>query len=380
MAATDAATPTAAPALQLCVKTPLVFSPSLSAKAGCRVYLKMESTQPSGSFKIRGIGHVASTLAAEAASKGVGAHLVSSSGGNAGLAATHAARALGLGCTIFVPVTAKPHVLEKLRADGGEVVVGGRHWAEADAAAREFVEEKEGAIYIHPFDHPLIFEGHSRMMNEVIEQMDELQAGKPAAVVCSVGGGGLISGVFTGLKAVAPDVHVVACETTGAASFLASLRSSHSSNPPSVNLARLDKIDSIASTLGAVQVAETSVKLALEHEGGVSSVTMSDARAIDAAKEFQLDHQYLPEPACAAALVPLYTPTVVRSLFPSLPVSTPGSPPPADAPAVVVVVCGGSTMTLEDFVGYEREFEGKERGAVRVYQGGKDGRDEEVET
>lgn len=172
-----------------------------------------------------GIGHVASTLAAEAASKGIRAHLVSSSGGNAGLAATHAARALGLDCTIFVPVTAKAHVLEKLRADGGEVVVGGRHWAEADAAAREFVEKKEGAcvllplaltrqsfadslthsIYIHPFDHPLVFEGHSRMMNEVIEQMDELQAGKPAAVVCSVGGGGLISGVFTGLKAVAPD-------------------------------------------------------------------------------------------------------------------------------------------------------------------------------
>ncbi|BGP25947.1 catabolic L-serine/threonine dehydratase [Rhodotorula toruloides] len=377
MAAATPAAPTANRALQLCVKTPLVFSPSLSAKAGCRVYLKMESTQPSGSFKIRGIGHIASKLASEAASKGIQAHLVSSSGGNAGLAATHAARALGLGCTIFVPVTAKPHVLDKLRADGGKVVVGGNHWAEADAAAREFVEKTEGAIYIHPFDHPLVFEGHSGMMSEVIEQMAELQAGKPAAVVCSVGGGGLISGVFTGLKAVAPDVHVVACETNGAASFLASLRSSHSSDPPSVKLARLDKIDSIASTLGAVQVAETSVKLALEHRGGVSSVTMSDAKAIDAAKQFQLDHQYLPEPACAAALVPLYSPSTLRTLFPSLSF-VPNSPPAADSPAIVVIVCGGSTMTLEDFVGYEREFERVERGEVRVFRGGRERVDEEV--
>ncbi|GEM08633.1 L-serine dehydratase [Rhodotorula toruloides] len=362
MAAATPAAPTANRALQLCVKTPLVFSPSL------RVYLKMESTQPSGSFKIRGIGHIASKLASEAASKGIQAHLVSSSGGNAGLAATHAARALGLGCTIFVPVTAKPHVLDKLRADGGKVVVGGNHWAEADAAAREFVEKTEGAIYIHPFDHPLVFEGHSGMMSEVIEQMAELQAGKPAAVVCSVGGGGLISGVFTGLKAVAPDVHVVACETNGAASFLASLRSSHSSDPPSVKLARLDKIDSIASTLGAVQVAETSVKLALEHRGGVSSVTMSDAKAIDAAKQFQ---------PCAAALVPLYSPSTLRTLFPSLSF-VPNSPPAADSPAIVVIVCGGSTMTLEDFVGYEREFERVERGEVRVFRGGRERVDEEV--
>ena len=112
-------------------QTPLVESLPLSAATGCQVLLKMDALQPSGSFKDRGMAYMCATLQ----SRGV-TDLISSSGGNAGLAASAAGRKLGMRVRVVVPTTTKPIMIEKMRAHGAEVEVHGANWNAADELAR----------------------------------------------------------------------------------------------------------------------------------------------------------------------------------------------------------------------------------------------------
>ncbi|XP_068767300.1 serine dehydratase-like isoform X3 [Struthio camelus] len=196
------------------VVSPVLESLALAKAAGTKVYMKLENVQPTGSFKIRGIGY----LCQEAAKKGC-RHFVCSSGGNAGLAAAYAARKLGLPATVVVPSTTGPAVVQKLRELGAEVEVSGQVWDEANQRALELAET-EGWVNIHPFDHPLIWQGHASLVRELKDSLET----KPDAVVLSVGGGGLLAGVVAGLREVGwLDVPIVAAETWGAHSLHAAL-------------------------------------------------------------------------------------------------------------------------------------------------------------
>uniref|UniRef100_A0A8B9PLQ2 L-serine ammonia-lyase n=1 Tax=Apteryx owenii TaxID=8824 RepID=A0A8B9PLQ2_APTOW len=187
---------------------------ALSEAAGTKVYMKLENVQPTGSFKIRGIGY----LCQEAAKKGC-RHFVCSSGGNAGLATAYAARKLGLPATVVVPSSTGPLMVRKLQELGAEVEVWGQVWDEANERALELAET-EGWASIHPFDHPLVWQGHASLVRELKESLEA----KPDAVLLSVGGGGLLAGVVAGLQEVGwQDVPVVAAETWGAHSLHAAL-------------------------------------------------------------------------------------------------------------------------------------------------------------
>ncbi|CAJ1071522.1 serine dehydratase-like isoform X2 [Xyrichtys novacula] len=203
-------------AKQFHVNTPLLESVSMSKHVGATVYLKMENSQPSGSFKIRGIGHLCQKLASQY--KGV----VCSSGGNAGMAAAYVARKMGLPATIVVP-TSSPHlVVERLQDQGATVKVSGKVWDDANAEALRLAKTEELA-YISPFDHPLLWQGHASMITEVAACLGPNV--KPGAVVVSVGGGGLLCGVIQGLENVGwTDVPIVAMETVGADCFNAAVR------------------------------------------------------------------------------------------------------------------------------------------------------------
>ncbi len=246
------------------------------------VWLKMDALQPSGSFKLRGVGRLVQQSAAEGAKA-----IVCASGGNAGFAATHAAIALGLPVAIVLPMTTSAAVAERLAARGAEVLRHGGVWDEAHEFALKLAAER-GAAYVHPFDHPLLWTGHATLIDEVVEAGLAFDA-----VVTAVGGGGLFCGIVAGLRRHGLDhVPVIAVETQGAASLQASLGAGE--------LVTLPAITSIATSLGARRVAAEALERARSHP--TITVQVSDAEATAACVRFVDAQRVLVEPACGAAL------------------------------------------------------------------------------
>ena len=193
------------------LETPLMLSPTLTEKTGSNIWLKLENAQNSGSYKIRGIGR----FCQDAVKKGY-THLVSSSGGNAGVAAAYAAKKLGIPCTVIVPEPTPYFMKEKIAHDATNVEQFGATWDDANLRALELCKQ-EGHVLVHPFDHQLIWDGHATMIDEIVVQ---LKGKKPDAVMLSVGGGGLLCGVLQGMhKHCWNDVALIAVETEGTRSF-----------------------------------------------------------------------------------------------------------------------------------------------------------------
>ncbi|XP_008270503.3 L-serine dehydratase/L-threonine deaminase [Oryctolagus cuniculus] len=302
------------------VKTPLRDSMALSMVAGTSVYLKMDSAQPSGSFKIRGIGHLCKTWAEQGCE-----HFVCSSAGNAGMATAYAARRLGVPATIVVPSTTPALTMERLKNEGAMVRVVGETLDEAFELAKALAQNNPGWVYISPFDHPLIWEGHASIMKELKETL----GAKPGAIALSVGGGGLLCGVVRGLQEVGwGDVPIIAMETIGAHSFHAATAAGR--------LVTLPEITSVAKALGVKTVGAQALKLAREHP--IFSEVISDQEAVAAIEKFVDDEKILVEPACGAALAAVYS-HVVKKLQGE-------GKLPAPLPSLVVIVCGGSNISL----------------------------------
>jgi L-serine/L-threonine ammonia-lyase len=178
----------------------------------------------------------------------------------------------------------------------------------------------EDVAYIHPFDDPLIWEGHASLITESLATGPEFDT-----VVLSVGGGGLLCGVAEGLDAACrPDIAVVTAETVGADSFSQSLQAGR--------LVALDCISSVATTLGAKEVAAK----ALEVSGQFNVVprVVSDREALDACLQFADDHRVVVEPACGAALALAYK----------------GEGVLREAGNILLIVCGGVGVTYRGLV------------------------------
>ncbi|XP_075390766.1 L-serine dehydratase/L-threonine deaminase [Tenrec ecaudatus] len=302
------------------VKTPIRDSMALSKVAGTSVYLKMDSAQPSGSFKIRGIGHLCKTWAEKGCE-----NFVCSSAGNAGMATAYAARKLGIPATIVVPCTTPALTIERLKNEGATVKVVGESLDEAFELAKSLAKNSPGWVYIPPFDDPLIWEGHT----SIVKELKETLSAKPGAIVLSVGGGGLLCGVVQGLQEVGwGDVPIVAMETIGAHSFHAATTAG--------KLVSLPKITSVAKALGVNTVAKQTLKLFREHP--IFSEVISDQEAVVAIEKFVDDEKILVEPACGAALAAVYS-GVVQKLQAEGKLRAP-------LPSLVIIVCGGSNISL----------------------------------
>lgn len=167
-------------------QTPVWKLPGKALGVDCaEVWLKLEQLQTSGSFKARGM--LNRLLSNTIPSSGV----IVASGGNAGIATAAAARELGVRCEVFVPEVSSPAKRAKLVALGAEVVVTGAAYSEALQAclARQ---QQTGALLTHAYDQPEVVVGAGTLALEI-----EQQAGRPDAVLVSVGGGGLIAGIAT---------------------------------------------------------------------------------------------------------------------------------------------------------------------------------------
>lgn len=295
--------------MTLHIQTPLIESTVISQLTGKNVWLKLDAVQPSGSFKIRGIGYACETYAGQGARR-----FISSSGGNAGLAVAYAGRKLGVPVTVVVPETATERAKELLQLEKAEVIVHGASWQEANALAQSLVRETDA--FIHPFDNPLLWYGHASLIDEVH------QSGfKPGVVILSVGGGGLLSGAAEGLHRNGwRDIPIIAVETEGAASFRAAVDAGHP--------VELDRITSIATSLGAKRVCEKAFQWSKEHP--IESVVVSDEKALSASRRFLADHRILIEPASSASMAVVYENLPELERFND----------------ILVIVCGGSTATL----------------------------------
>ncbi|KAL6080155.1 L-serine ammonia-lyase [Balamuthia mandrillaris] len=324
--------------------TPLVQSEPLSQLLASPVWLKMDALQPSGSFKIRGIG-LACSRAVERGAK----TLVCSSGGNAGYAVAYAGRLLGVPVTVVVPSSTPAFMMDKIRQQEATVVVHGKVWNEADAVAREMAK-KEDTAYIPPFDLPDIWEGHSSIVEEIRDDFLRHNIPKPAVVVCVVGGGGLLCGVAEGLqKAGWKDVPILAVETQGAHSFHAAVTAGQ--------LVSLTEITSVAKTLGALQVAQRAFEWASEHP--IQSCVVSDAQAVEACIDFYRDHQLYVEPSCGAGLAVVYNKhPQLLDFMNKKQRNEEEEPEPQPQPQrpVLVIVCGGNAASQEYLEGLRHQL------------------------
>ena len=187
-------------------RTPLLGSASLSAATGFDVHLKAESFQRTGSYKLRGPLNKFAHLSDEEKRAGV----ICSSAGNHAQGVALAAALHGIDAVVVMAENATPAKIAATRGYGAEVVLHGTIWDEANEKAVELVTER-GLTYVHPFDDLELIAGQGTLGLELVEDLPDVHT-----VVVPIGGGGLISGVSSAVKAVNPGVRVVGVESSGA--------------------------------------------------------------------------------------------------------------------------------------------------------------------
>src|SRR5262245_1709191 len=182
-------------------RTPVFSSRTIGERAGVRLQLKCESFQKTGSFKPRGALNLVLSLPEERRERG----LITVSAGNHAQAVAWVARTLGLACTVVMPADAPRSKMEAVRGYGATIVA---HEDRATVFNRLREEEaKTGAAFVHPFDDPAGLAGAGTVGLEIAEQVPDAEC-----VIVPVGGGGLMAGVASAIKALKPSCRVIGVE------------------------------------------------------------------------------------------------------------------------------------------------------------------------
>lgn len=267
-----------------------------------RVTLKLECLQVTGSFKARGAMN--RVLAAPADELRTG--LVTASGGNHGLAVARTAHVVGVSATIFLPASVSPAKVDKLKGWGAQIEIQGEVFDQANEAALAFARQA-GALYVHPYADPLVVAGQGTLGLDILEDLPDLDV-----LLVAIGGGGLIAGVATAIKALRPSVRIIGIEPEGAPTLHASLAAGR--------VVTLPEITTAVATMAARRTDERVLEVAQKHvekivlvsddamrqaarwlwfEAGVAA-DLSGAAAIAALQSVSLD---LPPDANICALV-----------------------------------------------------------------------------
>ena len=253
----------AAAALQgIAVRTTLRYVEPLGA------HLKLENEQPIGAFKIRGAYNAIRKLDGAARKRGV----ITFSSGNHGQAVAYAAKQFGVRAVIVMPETAPAVKVEGVKRWGGEVVLAGRTSEDRRTKAEELAA-REGLAIVPPFDHADIVAGQATVALEIVEQLPEVET-----VLVPVGGGGLISGVVTGLAAAGSRAKVWGVEPAGAPKLKRSLEA----GAP----VRLERTGSIADGLITLNVGAIPFAELERHKERLRGVVLVDDDSIRDAVQF----------------------------------------------------------------------------------------------
>ncbi|WP_435197522.1 threonine ammonia-lyase [Natronomonas sp. EA1] len=265
--------------------TPLDYSHTFSARTGAEVYLKLENLQRTGSFKIRGAANRLAQLTDEEREAGV----VTASAGNHAQGVALAASRLGIDSKIVMPEHAPISKVNATRDYGAEVILHGPDYDAAQAKAHE-LEEREGRTYIHAFDDEAVMAGQGTIGLEIVEDCPEVDT-----VVVPIGGGGLISGIATAVKAHRPEARVIGVQAEGASSVAESLQKGE-------RVTR-DQVDTIADGIAVRTVGEQTFEVIQRRVDEV--VTVSDSQIATALVELLERSKTLVEGAGAVALAAL---------------------------------------------------------------------------
>jgi len=182
-------------------RTPVFTSRSLGERAGVNLHLKCESFQKTGSFKPRGALNIVLSMAPERRARG----LITVSAGNHAQAVAWAARTAGVPCTVVMPVDAPRSKIDAVRGYGATIVSHGDRATLFDRLHEE--EARSGATFVHPFDDPVGLAGAGTVGLEIVEQVPDVDC-----VVVAIGGGGLMAGVASAVKALKPRCRLIGVE------------------------------------------------------------------------------------------------------------------------------------------------------------------------
>ena len=213
-------------------RTALQPSPSLSALAGGEVRLKLECLQETGSFKLRGATSKLAALSAEERDQGV----IAVSTGNHGRAVAFAAKRLGVRAVVCLSKLVPANKVRAIRDLGAEVVIEGNSQDEAEVVAGRLIE-KEGLVYVHPFDDPAVLTGQGTIGLELVADWPELDT----CLVC-LSGGGLMAGIALALKSVNPSVQMIGVSMERGAAMHESLLAGRP--------VEVEEVESLADSLG----------------------------------------------------------------------------------------------------------------------------------
>jgi threonine dehydratase len=229
---------------------------------GADVWLKLENLQRTGSFKIRGALNKIASLSDDERKRGV----VAASAGNHAQGVALAARHLGARATVVMPREASIAKVEATRRYGAEVVLHGANYNDAQDRARE-LEKERGLVFVHAFEDEKVMAGQGTLGLEIVEDLPDLDT-----LICPIGGGGLISGVATAVKAKRPGARVVGVQPEGSATVPQSLKEGR--------VVRRESIATIADGLATKQIGE----LTFAHIKGLvdEAVTVDDGQIASA--------------------------------------------------------------------------------------------------
>jgi threonine dehydratase len=292
-------------------RTPLIPAAPLKQAAGSgALALKLECLQVTGSFKARGATNKLLGLGDAQVRRGV----ITASGGNHGLAVAYAAWQAKTRAVIYLPESTPAAKAEKLRGWGAEVRVEGAAWDDANGVALA-TAERDGLAYLHPFADPAVIAGQGTVGLEILEQAPDTEV-----LLVAIGGGGLISGVGSAVKALKPDIRLVGIEPTGAPTLTQSLAAGA--------LVTLPSVATEAVTLAPRRSAEINLEIIGRTVDGIVLVSDDDMR--DAARWLWFELGIAAELSGAAAIAALMT----------------GRVPVVDGQRVTALICGAGTDGL----------------------------------
>ena len=264
-------------------ETPLDPSPVLSEMGGANVFVKLENLQHTGSFKLRGAFNKLLSLTPAQRAAGV----ITASSGNHGAATAYALQKLDANGTVFVPTIVSPLKEAMIRRYGAQIHKIGHDSGISETAARSHADER-GLVYISPYNDPQIIGGQGTIGVEIARQLAQVDA-----VFVALGGGGLISGIATYLKAINPAVQIIACSPRNSAVMQHSVAAGQILDEES--LPTLSD-----GTAGGVETG--AITFALVRDLVDTYVDVSEAEIAAALRLFIESHHLLIEGAAAVAI------------------------------------------------------------------------------
>ena len=190
------------------LETHLIYSPIFSKESGNKVFIKPENLQKTGSFKIRGAYNKISNLTDAEKKRGV----IASSAGNHAQGVAYGAKESDIKAVIVMPKSTPLIKVESTKQYGAEVILHGDVYDDAYKKAKE-LEEKEGYVFVHPFNDEDVLDGQGTIALEILEELPETDI-----ILVPIGGGGLISGIACAAKILKPEIKIIGVEPEGAAS------------------------------------------------------------------------------------------------------------------------------------------------------------------